>query len=196
VSLGRQRDLPERIRERLRERTPRLQTEWAARPAAVLLPLYSQNLAWHLLFTRRTESVESHRGQVSFPGGQVEDGDLNVQSAALREAWEEIGLRPQDVQILGQLDPMLTVTQFMITPVVGLIPWPYELHIQPLEVARLFGVPLAWLRDPDNLATEYRKPMIPGPEIPVHYFKPYDGETIWGVTARITLDFLKLIQET
>jgi 8-oxo-dGTP pyrophosphatase MutT (NUDIX family) len=189
-------DLPAYIRQRLRERTPRLRTEWEARPAAVLLPLYAQDQEWHLLFTRRTEDVESHRGQVSFPGGLIEEGDPSPEGAALREAWEEIGLSPRDVEIIGQLDPMLTVTQFAITPVVGVVPWPYDFRLQRLEVARLFGVPMSWLCDPENLSTKYREPMIPGPDIPVHYFKEYDGEIIWGATARIVIDLVRLIRGT
>lgn len=192
--MGLESDFPAHVRRQLQQHIPEARAEWDARPAAVLIPLYREDSAWRLLFTRRTEEVESHQGQVSFPGGLVEDTDTDVEDAALREAWEEIGLQPEEVEILGKLAPMFTVTQFRITPVVGLIQWPFELRLQRTEVARAFGVPIEWLSEAANLETEYRKPMIPGPEIPVYHFKPYDGEVIWGATARITLDFLELIQ--
>jgi 8-oxo-dGTP pyrophosphatase MutT (NUDIX family) len=124
----------------------------------------------------------------------IEEGDVTPENAALREVCEEIGIERSDVEILGQLTPMFTVTQFIITPLVGVIPWPYDLKENRAEVARVFGVPLCWLADPQNLETQYRQPMIPGPDIPVHFFRDYDGETIWGVTARITLNLLNQLK--
>jgi 8-oxo-dGTP pyrophosphatase MutT (NUDIX family) len=174
-----------------RERTTR--AEWDARPAAVLIPIYFDQDDWHLVYTRRTEQVENHRGQVSFPGGLVEERDESALEAALREAEEEIALRKETVQILGSLDTLLTVTQFQIIPFIGQIPWPYEFKPNPDEVARVFSVPLRWLRDPHNLELHHRQPIPDGPEVPVYYFKPYQGEVIWGATARITINFLEII---
>jgi 8-oxo-dGTP pyrophosphatase MutT (NUDIX family) len=171
-----------------------LQSEWDASPAAVLVPLYRDSGEWHLLFTRRTDDVDVHRGQVSFPGGRIEDDDASAAQAALREAEEEIGLRPADVTILGELNPLMTVSQFVVTPVVGSFPWPYQLKANTSEVARCFGVPIQWLVDPSNLEVEYRQPLVPGPKIAVYYFKPFDDEVIWGVTARITLGFLEILK--
>jgi 8-oxo-dGTP pyrophosphatase MutT (NUDIX family) len=179
----------------LADRTLTVEAEWQARPAAVLIPLYQTNGAWHALLTRRTETVDSHRGQVAFPGGQIEPGDPGPAEAALRETEEEIGLRSGDVEILGQLSPLLTVTQFLISPVVGLFRWPYPLRVNQREVASAFGVPLNWLADPANLEIRERKPLAAGPSIPVYYFKPYQGEVIWGATARITLNLLELMRE-
>ncbi|HSB90424.1 MAG TPA: CoA pyrophosphatase [Anaerolineales bacterium] len=186
------RDLPARLRSILAAHVPAVKPEWTAVPAAVLVALLESSGAWALLYTRRTESVDTHRGQVSFPGGRLEPGETPV-AAALREAHEELGIRPDDVSLLGQLDSLLTVTQYEITPVVATLPWPYRFDPHPLEVASVFHVPVTWLADPANLETRLRDPLGPGPATPVYYFKPYEGEVIWGATARITLDLLNLL---
>jgi 8-oxo-dGTP pyrophosphatase MutT (NUDIX family) len=157
--------------------------------------LYQDRGRWHVLYTRRTESVDSHRGQVSFPGGRIEEQDAGPEQAALREAREEIGLAPESVEVLGRLDSLLTVTQFLVTPVVGLIPWPTTFHLNSVEVATTFGVGLDWLSDPDNLEVRLRRPLVPGPSVPVYYYRPFQDEVIWGATARITLDLLEALGE-
>lgn len=186
-------DLRDQLERSLSKLEPKAETEWDATPAAVLIPMYQEDGDWKLLFTRRTDSVDVHAGQVSFPGGQIEDADVSIVAAALREAQEEIGLNPEDVEILGQLNPLFTVTQFLVTPVVGVIPWPYPLRTSPTEVARTFGVPIRWLADPGNLEVKEREPLVPGRSIRVYYFKEYEGETIWGVTARITVNLLHML---
>jgi 8-oxo-dGTP pyrophosphatase MutT (NUDIX family) len=170
-----------------------IRAEWDAQPAAVLIPLYALGGEWHALYTRRTDDVEAHRGQVSFPGGVVEPSDKDPRETALRESEEEIGLLRSDVQILGQLDPLLTVTQFQIVPFIGIMPWPYPLRLNSSEVAKAFGVPLSWLNQPAHLEVKKHKPFVPGPEIDVYYFQPYEDEIIWGATARITLQLLEII---
>ncbi|RPJ44723.1 MAG: CoA pyrophosphatase, partial [Chloroflexi bacterium] len=110
--------------------------EAALRPAAVLVPLVWFNNQWHLLFTRRTETVNSHKGQVSFPGGAADPEDHSPETTALREAYEEIGLRSEDVRVLGRLAAYATVSSFLITPVVGQVRWPNQFHISPQEVSR------------------------------------------------------------
>ena len=186
-------DLPEKLEAALCRRSPGVATEWPARPAAVLVPLILDGGAWHLLFTRRTENVETHRGQVSFPGGRIEPADADAVSAALREAHEEIGLRPEDVRVLGQLDSLLTVTQYRITPVVGVVPWPYALRPDPVEVAGVFHIPLDWLADPAHLERRTRPPLAGGPDVPVYSYSAYQGNVLWGASARITLDLLDLL---
>lgn len=186
-------DMIERLERSLSELDAKVETEWEATPAAVLIPLYQEDGDWNLLFTRRTDSVDVHAGQVSFPGGRIEDSDVSAVAAALREAQEEIGLDPADVELLGQLNPIFTVTQFLVTPVVGVIPWPYPLASNPTEVAHTFGVPIKWLSDPNNVEVRERQPLVPGRNIQVYYFKEFDGETIWGVTARITVNFLQML---
>ena len=188
-------DLPDRLKGTLATRPDRIRTEWEATPAAVLVPLYQDHGRWHVLYTRRTESVDSHRGQVSFPGGRIEVQDAGPEQAALRETQEEIGLAPESVDVLGRLDSLLTVSQFLVTPVVGLIPWPTTFHLNSVEVATTFGVSLDWLSDPDNLEVRLRRPLVPGPSVPVYYYRPFQDEVIWGATARITLDLLEALGE-
>jgi 8-oxo-dGTP pyrophosphatase MutT (NUDIX family) len=187
-------DLPTLLRQRLEHRPPKGHIDWEARPAAVLIPLYNENEIWHVLFTRRTDTVEEHRGQVSFPGGLIERQDDSATQAALREADEEIGLRREDVQVLGALKPLPTVTGFIVSPIVGTFPWPYPLSLNQNEVASAFGVPIDWLSNPDNLEVRQQKFMADGPSFSVYYFKPYNGEIIWGATARITISLLSILQ--
>ena len=157
--------------------------------AAVLVPLLWEDSQWSLLFTRRTERVESHKGQVSFPGGGCDEGELTPEETALREAQEEIGLNPSGVRILGRLANMITITSFHVTPVVGVIEWPAVFTVGAHEVARIFTIPLYWLADTRN---RWEFP-IPGGSRSLIAFHPYDGELLWGATARMTVDFLKTL---
>lgn len=185
-----------RLAQVLARRPSRVITEWEAHPAAVLVPLFEDQGEWHVLYTRRTESVDAHPGQVSFPGGRVEEGDAGPQQAALREAEEEIGLRPADVHVLGLLDSLLTVTQYLVAPVVAAIPWPYALALNAHEVASTFAVPIRWLSDPANLEARPRPTASPARHPIVYYFQPYRGEVIWGVTARITVQLLEAVKDS
>jgi 8-oxo-dGTP pyrophosphatase MutT (NUDIX family) len=164
--------------------------------AAVLLPLYRLDSAWHLLFIRRAAHPrDRHSGEVGFPGGRRQATDPDCVATALREAHEEIGLAPEQVRLLGQFRPLLTVSEFLVTPVVGCIPWPQRLVPDPREVARIFSIPLAWLSD----SAHHRIRPYPSPNHPqvrdVVFFDPYDDELLWGVTARITLDFLRCLMQ-
>jgi 8-oxo-dGTP pyrophosphatase MutT (NUDIX family) len=160
-----------------------------SRNAAVLVPLLRQEGEWHLLYTRRTERVESHKGQVSFPGGACDEGETTPEQTALREAQEEIGLDPGGVRLLGRLNPMLTISSFNITPVVGVIPWPTVFCPEPAEVERVFTMPLTWLAERSN-RWEFN---LPGRIQNVIVYHPYDGEILWGATARMTVDFLEIL---
>ncbi len=185
--------LPQFLRQRLAGRPAAIQAEWVLRPAAVLVPLYRAEAEWHLLFTLRTELVESHKGQVSFPGGRVDPEDADRVATALREAEEEIGLERDDVTVLGVLDELLTVTQYSITPVVGVFPWPYPFRLSTAELSAVFGVPLRWLADPRNLEQRFRDPIMPGPPVPVYYLH-YDNYTIWGATARMLINLIDVLR--
>jgi 8-oxo-dGTP pyrophosphatase MutT (NUDIX family) len=158
----------------------------------VLLPLFEQAAAWHLLYIRRAERFhDRHSGEVAFPGGRCEQGDVDAVATALREAREEVGLEPARVQVLGVLRPFRTVSGYLVTPVVGRIPWPLPLRPDPAEVAHVFSLPLAWLGDPANRQVR----IWPSPEHPeareVIFFDERDGHRLWGVSARITLDLLR-----
>ena len=166
-----------------------LNDETRLKCAAVLVPLLWQDDEWHLLFTRRTDHVESHKGQVSFPGGTCDEGESTPEETALREANEEVGIQPEGVRVLGRLANMITITSFRVTPVVGVIPWPTVFRIGEHEVARVFTIPLLWLAD-KNHRWEFN---IFGRNRTLIAYHPYDGELLWGATARMTLDFLKVL---
>ena len=157
--------------------------------AAVLVPLIEMRGAWHVLYTRRTERVESHKGQVSFPGGACDRGETAAESTALREAQEEIGIDPSRVRVLGRLTDLVTITSFRVTPVVGLIDWPVVFHLGEDEVERVFTIPLEWLADARN---RWEFP-VGGRNGSVIAYHPFDGELLWGATARMTVTFLKVL---
>ena len=159
-------------------------------PAAVLL-LLTNRRGPHVVFAKRTQDVTHHKGQFSFPGGIVETWDGSRLETALREAQEEIGLPPSAVDILGTLDDTETrATQFVITPFVGMISQPVSYTPDGKEIERVLEVPLEALLDPANVRVEMWE--RDGEVHPV-YFYEYNGETIWGATARILKQFLDLV---
>jgi len=166
-----------------------LTEETSLKCAAVLVPLVWHADEWHLLFTRRTDIVESHKGQVSFPGGACDEGETAPEETALREAEEEIGLQPNNVKVLGRLANLVTITYFRVTPVVGVVRWPAVFRVGEHEVARIFTMPLGWLANPSN-RWQFE---LPGTRRSLIAFHPYDGELLWGATARMTVDFLKVL---
>jgi 8-oxo-dGTP pyrophosphatase MutT (NUDIX family) len=180
------------LRAQLAGRQPITRAEWEARPAAVLVPLYTAENEWHVLLTQRTNSVASHKGQVAFPGGRADPDDASLVETALRETEEEIGLSRERITVIGRLDELLTVTQYRVTPIVGVIPWPVTLTPSLAEIDSIFGVPLRWLSDPANHTVAERTPPYGGPPIPVHhfYFGDYD---IWGATARMIMNLLEVV---
>jgi 8-oxo-dGTP pyrophosphatase MutT (NUDIX family) len=149
------------------------------RPAAVLVPIMLR-LPLTVLFTQRSHDVPSHPGQISFPGGKIEDGDAGALACALREAREEIGLAADHVEPLGFLDSYRTGTGFQITPAVALVRPGFELALDAREVAEVFEVPLAFLMDEANhrkASREWRG------RLRSYYAMPYQGRYIWGATA-------------
>jgi 8-oxo-dGTP pyrophosphatase MutT (NUDIX family) len=163
------------------------------RQAAVLLPLFKNTTDFRLVFTKRTETVRHHKGQVSFPGGSFEPADGDLLTTALRESYEEIGIRPEHVSILGRLDDLSTVsTSFTISPFVGLIPYPYLFRPDPLEVASIFDAPLSVLADP-TVGRRYIRASDDGATIEDYEFH-VDGHVIWGATARIIHHLLSIIR--
>jgi|YelNatPaOPRAMG01_1025707.scaffolds.fasta_scaffold00158_20 8-oxo-dGTP pyrophosphatase MutT (NUDIX family) len=161
-------------------------------PAGVLAPLFLEDGEVKLLFTQRTMNLKDHQGQISFPGGVRDRGDADLLATALRETEEEIGLKPEKVEILGTLDPVATVTGYWINPFVGLIPYPYDFHLNRHEVKLLLIFPLAAFLTPERWSTgsySYKDRTVQ-----VCCWK-YEGTVIWGATARMLLDFLGRLGE-
>ncbi len=184
-------DLAPLIYRRLANRTRRILADPGPRRAAVLIPLFAERGESHVLFTRRTETVEHHKGQISFPGGATDQEDPDAPGTALRETEEELGIPREQVQVLGVLDDLLaTVSGFIITPVVGAIPPPFPLRVNEAEIAEVFAVPLGVFRDPARLRVEQRE--RGGERIDV-YFYTHGPHEIWGVTARIMKSFIDAV---
>jgi len=148
--------------------------------AAVLVPVIERPEGLTVLFTQRTAHLNDHAGQVSFPGGRCEVTDASPVFTALRETEEEIGLAPELIEILGILSEYRTGTGFSVTPVVGLVRPPFDLHPDSFEVAEVFETPLAFLLDPAN---HQRHSMEIGGIVRHYYAMPYEGYFIWGATA-------------
>lgn len=172
-----------------------LPPEMRRRNAAVLVPLIAASDGWQVLFTRRTDAVADHKGQVSFPGGAVEAEDLGPAETATREAWEEIGLPRGKTRICGYLDNMLTISGFLVTPVIGVIPWPFEMRLSENEVSRAFTIPLDWLADEKNYRYEFYDDEDPSMSRNVIYYELFDGELVWGLTAMIVLDLVQHLMQ-
>lgn len=154
------------------------------RPASVLIPVIERDPGLTVLFTRRTDHLQAHAGQISFPGGGAEPADASPIATALRETEEEIGLQPHQVEVLGSLDEHPTVTGYRVTPVVGLVFPPFELRPDKFEVAEIFEVPLAFLLDPAN---HRRDSMVREGRRREFDAVPYGPHYIWGATAAMLL---------
>lgn len=162
--------------------------------AAVLVPLLKKDGEWSLLFTRRADNLVDHRGEVSFPGGAVEKMDHDFVATALRETWEEIGLPPDKITILGSLHAFHTVSGYFLKPVIGVMDWPVDVRNNPGEVARTFCIPIRWLSNQNNWDDRPRK-LQNGETVSVIHYHLYEGEILWGITARITHELIKLINK-
>jgi 8-oxo-dGTP pyrophosphatase MutT (NUDIX family) len=160
------------------------------RLAGVLVPVMERRSGLTVLLTRRAAHLRYHPGQVSFPGGRLEPGDRDVEAAALRETFEEVGIAPRDVDIAGYLEPVATITGYSVTPVVGLVRPDVELVIDASEVQHAFEVPLAFLLDPANARHSTRE--VSGVQLPVVEFH-YAGERIWGATATIVMGLRRIL---
>ena len=163
------------------------------RDAAGLLLVYPHDGIWHLPLTLRASALRHHTGQVSLPGGRVDAGET-LEQAALREAFEEVGILPDAVEILGRLSPLhIPVSKHLLHPIVGIAAERPAFRIAEAEVARLIEVPLAHLRAPDTVRWEQRvRERPPAVLMDVPYFD-VDGARVWGATAMVLAEFLAVM---
>ena len=163
--------------------------------AAVLMPVFLHQQQWHLLYIRRAQHEnDPHSDQVAFAGGKQEAYDADLVETALREAEEEIGLMRQHVQVLGTLPAHYSVSRFCIKPVVATVSWPYRLKPDRREVARVFSIPLQWLAEIKHFNIRNHQGQQGNP-FPVVLFDEYDGEVLWGATARMTLSLIDRLRD-
>jgi 8-oxo-dGTP pyrophosphatase MutT (NUDIX family) len=162
----------------------------ALRPAAVLVPLIDHTDGMSVLLTQRTPHLSAHAGQISFPGGRIEEGDADAVEAALRETEEEVGLPRDHVRVIGRLDTYVTGTGFEITPVVGIIKPPFPIAIDPFEVAEAFEVPLSFVLDAKN----HRRTTREFENLTrVFFVLPFEGRNIWGATAGMLVNLAEVL---
>ncbi len=159
------------------------------REASVMIPLLTREEGLTVLFTQRSLHLPDHAGQVSFPGGSIDAGDADAIAAALREAEEEIGLKPENVQVLGRLDHYITRSGFQVTPVVAMVT-PQEFMPEPFEVAEIFEVPLAHILAPDVLV---RQSALRGGVLRHYYAMDFEKFHIWGATAGMLKNLVEII---
>jgi 8-oxo-dGTP pyrophosphatase MutT (NUDIX family) len=162
------------------------------RQAAVLVLLVCIDGEWNLLFTKRSDSLRNHKGQVSFPGGAKEAGDIDIINTALREAKEEIGITFDNITIIGTMPEFLTISDYAVTPVIAVMDWPIELSISEDEVSKVFTIPVKWLQQPGIYEEKvYTHPS--GVFGTVIFYNCYEGELLWGISAKITLELVNEI---
>jgi 8-oxo-dGTP pyrophosphatase MutT (NUDIX family) len=183
-------DMRQEIRTALANRVRRTVSEPSLTCAAVLIPLLFRDGEWRVLVTLRTEEVEHHKGQISFPGGACDPEDATLEATALREAQEEIGIPPQAIELLGALDDYPTITDFVVTPFVGIVRQPCSYRLSNSEVAAVVEVPLSFLRDPAHLRVEQLEYKEQLHDVLFWDYGPY---VIWGATARILKGFIDLL---
>lgn len=166
------------------------------RPAAALLLIYPQGEEWWVPLTVRPGSLRHHGGQVSLPGGRLDRPDESVAEAALREAYEEIGVNPGDVDVLGPLTPLpIAVSGHLLHPVLGAATRRPVFAPSPAEVDRIIEVPVARLVQPDAVAWERRTLLgVPDTSFDIPYFD-IDGARVWGATAMILAEFIALLED-
>ena len=184
-------DMMDALKKALAERKKIGIIDSKLKPSAVLLPVFKKEGKCHILFTRRTDSLAHHKGQISFPGGGRHSDDKSLLQTALRESYEEIGLREEDVEVIGELDDAATVTSlFCITPFVGVIPYPYEFKRETYEVEEIFDVSI---EDLLKAVIKEETVEIGGVSIKVYSYE-VGQRVIWGATAWILTGFLDILR--
>jgi 8-oxo-dGTP pyrophosphatase MutT (NUDIX family) len=181
------------LKKLLAQRQKRYITDNNRISSAVLIPIYQKDGQYHIIFIKRTTTVKTHKGQISFPGGMRDTLDKTLLDTALRESLEEIGLRKEDIQVLGELDDEVTTTSnFIVTPFVALIPWPYRFTPNKAEVDELIEVPITALLEKDCLKPDTE--VLNGKKVDSFAYH-YRGTVIWGATARILNKLLDIISQ-
>lgn len=187
------RDVKQRIIQALSQRQKQRIIDARRVKSAVLLPLYYKQGEYYILFTKRTEKVKDHKGQISFPGGAYEDRDGTLLNTALRESAEEIGLSADTVEVLGELDDVSTfVSNYVISPFVALISWPNPLTLDPWETEEIIEVPMSALLEKNPAP---KKAGVMNGKEAASYFYDYQGKIIWGATATILKQFLDIFTQ-
>ena len=160
-------------------------------PAGIMVLVFSKDNEHCVLLQKRSSRVDSHKGEISFPGGKMDPGDQTLLATALRETHEEMGIDPRDVEVLGALDETATTTGFCASPFAGIIPYPYDFDPQEEEVAEVLEVPVSSLMDSANRRDDIR---ISDGDLEYAPAFAYDGHIIFGATARVIDGFLQLIE--
>ena len=183
---------PEVIRKALSRRTTLSVDDPSLTPAAVLLIIYAKDGEYCVLLNKRSEEVEYHKGEISFPGGARDPEDKDFLDTALRETEEEMGINRKDVTILGELDEVVTNSRFHVKVFVGSIAYPYKFKPSAVEIAEVLEVPIPSLNDPSNLRIETR--WENGVPVSTRSYA-YKEHLIYGVTARILQQFLEVLAD-
>jgi len=184
----------ERLRLALSEYRPKSVSSEGLRAAGVLVPLFRRGGAWYLLLCRRSDQLAEHRGEVAFPGGRLEDGDADLRECALREAQEEVGVRPEDVTVLGALDQVNTRTGYAVSPTVGTLPNGYAFTANEREVAELLEVPMEWLLEEQSVRHE--AVVQPDGSLARRRTYAFGPHLVFGATARIVTDLLGMLAQS
>ena len=180
------------IRKVLAENPAKVIKDTSLIPSAVMVLFYQKENQHCILLNKRTDTVEHHKGEISFPGGRKDDQDSSLLDTALRETEEEMGIRIKDINVLGQIDDMPTNSNYLISAFVGTISYPYHFKPSDIEVAEIIEAPLSTLTDPEHFHFQIR--MVGGQPLECPEFN-YLGHRIWGATGRVLYNFIKLLNK-
>ena len=180
----------ETIRQALADNPKKTIVDSSLSPAGVLVIVYPKDGEYCVLLNKRSQLVEYHKGEISFPGGSVDPEDGTLLATAIRETHEEMGIHPDDIEYLGDLDDMPTISNFLINAFVATIPYPYDFNPSQYEVAEVLEVPISHLRSEASLRSESRLRDGKIHNSPTYVF---EGHVIFGATAKVLENFLEVL---